>query len=276
MKLWTCAGAVDTLGDMRLPALLALLATAGCSSDGAPPHLWGDGAHLDGAAADIALPADGALTPDITAPDLGCTLGTADNCAACGDVCPPGQDTADTARLCEAATCTIECKEESYDVNDRATDGCEAKDDTPVHDSKATATDLGTSSDCDKPLTVSGTLPSDDRRHQKSPIDRPNGRADWFKLTIDDDAFCIIQADVKVSFKSLPSTATYSVSTVYVCKGGKEMPKDVKTAAGGSEVVLAPSTVCTTIGDDSGTLYVEVAKESGTHSDASYTVEIEP
>lgn len=275
MKLWTCAGPVDTLKDMRLPALLALLATAGCSSDGSPPHLWGDGARLDGALADIALPGDGLSLPDIISSDHGCTLGTPDNCAACGDVCPPGQDTADTARLCKTGVCAIECKEESYDVNDRATDGCEAKDDTPIHDSKATATDLGTSSDCDKALTVSGVLPSDDQRHQKSPIDRPNGRADWFKLTIDDD-FCIIQADVKVSFKSLPSNATFSVSTLYVCKGGKEMPKDVKTAPGGSEVILAPSTVCTTIGDDSGTLYVEVTKESGAHSDASYTVEIEP
>ena len=250
----------------------------GCSPDEPPPHLWADGGiWLDGGVLDLARPPDGPLPAvDGQKGDLSCTVGTPDNCGFCGDICPPGQDSPSTTRLCVASKCLIECMEESYDVNGSAADGCEAKDDEPIHDSKAAAKDLGTASDCGTTQTFTGVLPSDGRKHQKAPTDRPNGRADWFKLFIDDDPGCIIQADVKVSFKNLPGAASYRVTTLYVCEGGKEMPMDVKTASGGAEVAMAPSTVCTFIGDDSGTLYIEVAKESGGHSDASYSVQVTP
>lgn len=254
---------------------LGLVLVSACSPD-EPPHLWGDAAwiRLDGAALpDHALASDGPPIPgDGPVP---CLTGTPDNCQFCGDVCPPGMDTPSTARFC-TKQCVIECKEEYYDVNGSATDGCEQPDDVPVHDSQALAQDLGQISDCDNAKSAGGILPSDDRRHLKAPTDRPNGRADWFKIFIDDDMFCIVQAEVKVSLKGLSPSASYRLTAAYHCKGGLDLPQLTKTSPGGKEVTLKPSSACTTVGDDSGTLYIEVAKESGPHSAAGYTLEVTP
>lgn len=263
---------------LRASLWTLLVLAHGCAAGEPPPHLWQDGAPAgDGAGADLLFPND-AYMPfvDFGKTDAACALGTPENCGYCGDTCQPAADTPATARVCRSGKCDIECKEEYYDVNTSAADGCEAQDDAPVHDAKSTATNMGDVSDCDNALTTSGTLPSDDRKHQKAPTDRPEGRPDWFKLHIDDDVGCIVNADVVVSLANLPSGATYSVKAFHVCEDGTELTTAAQTGAGGSKVTVAPSTACTLMGDDSGTLYIEVAKVSGPHSAATYTLEVEP
>lgn len=204
-----------------------------------------------------------------------CTLGTADNCASCGDVCPPGKDSPSTARVCLSSTCDIQCKDESYDVNGNAADGCEAADDLPIHDSAAAAKDLGQATDCGNALTTSGVLPSDDRKHLVAPTDRPAGRADWYKLHID-DGWCVVEAAVKISLKSLPAAGLYRAAAYWVCDGGAQLATDSQTGPGGGELLLNPAVNCTTMGNDSGTLYIKIGQDSGAHSAASYTIEITP
>jgi hypothetical protein len=215
--------------------------------------------------------------PDGGRDGASCTLGTVDNCASCGDVCPPGKDSPATVRVCLSGKCDIQCNAESYDVNGAVADGCEAADDLPIHDTIADAKSLGKVSDCDdSPVTTAAVMPSDDRLHLVAPTARPGGRPDWYKLHIDDNAFCIVEAEVKVSLKSLPQSAFYRVAAYWVCDSGAELAADSKTGNGGAELLLDPTTTCTTVGDDSGTLYIKVAQESGGHSAASYTVEVKP
>jgi hypothetical protein len=263
---------------LRVVLWMMLVLVHGCAAGEPPPHLWQDGATAgDGTGTDVWFPGDTYMPfVDFGKLDANCALGTPDNCGYCGDVCPPSSDTPATARVCDKGKCTIECKEEYYDVNTDATDGCEVQDDVPVHDTKGTAKDLGDVSDCDNAQKITGALPSDDRKHQKAPTDRPEGRADWFKLHIDDNIGCIVNADVVVSLANLPTGATYSLKAYHLCDNGTELANAAQTGSGGSKLTVAPSTGCTTMGDDSGTLYIEVAKLSGPHSAATYTLEVEP
>lgn len=229
----------------------------------------GDGARLDGLRfGDAAGSADARPS---------CTLGTPDNCKSCGDTCPA--TAAQTAqRVCVAKSCDIQCKGEQYDVNAKVADGCEVADDTPIHDQQALAASLGKVDDCGSTKRKTARLPSDARKHVKAPVDRPQGRADWFALTIADKAFCSLSGAVTVSLSNLPSTAQYRVTAKYVCDNGKKLNAAVKTASGGATVKLSPDTSCnpTPIGSDSGKVYVEVVKRSGPHATASYTVGISP
>lgn len=139
--------------------------------------------------------------------DGGCEKGTVDNCSKCGESCPPGQDTAATSRTCISGECNIECKEEYYDVNVDAKDGCEAMDDLPIHDSQAEAAsfDMADVTDCNgDSQSTTAVIPSDDRLHLKAPTARANGRADWFKLHINDKPGCIVDGKVHISLASLP------------------------------------------------------------------------
>jgi hypothetical protein len=134
---------------------------------------------------------------------------------------------------------------------------------------------MGHVSDCDKVQKTTGTIPSDDRKHLKAPAERPNGRADWYKLHISDD-YCIVDAQVTVSLVGLPGAALYRAVTYWVCDGGQQLDTDARAGNGGSTLILKPSTACTTMGDDSGTLYLKVTKEAGPHSVGTYTVEVAP
>lgn len=273
---WTRAANGGYPWTMGRGAWIACVCLCACGDPEPPPHLWADGAQvwLDSSMTDLPRFETSAL-PDRGA-DAGCDLGTVAHCASCGNACP-GPDSTSTARACVAGQCAILCKGEHYDVNGSATDGCEVQDDLPLHDGKTSAKDLGSVSDCDSnKKTGSGVLPSDGRKHVAAPTDRPNGRADWFKLAIDDTPVCFLIPSVKVSFAALPSGATYRAKAYYACDKGLELPADTLSASGGSSVTLAPSTNCTTIGDDSGTVYVEIYKESGPASGATYSVEITP
>ncbi len=213
--------------------------------------------------------------------DGGCEKGTVDNCKQCGDTCPPGEDTSTTARICASGECDIQCKEEYYDVNVDPKDGCEAVDDLPIHDSQTEAApfDKPDVTDCNgDSQSTTAMIPSDDRQHLKAPTSRTNGRADWFKLHINDNPGCIVDGKVHISLASLPSTGFYRVAAFYICDGGTELTADSQTGYGGTNLYLSPSVNCTGggMGDDSGTLYIKVLKESGAHSNNSYTVNVTP
>jgi hypothetical protein len=267
--------------------LLSMLYLVGCAAgsesslppprDAAPRDLIAEGRAPDlGPPGDL-FPLDSVIPP---AADLGpdgpsCQIGTPDNCKSCGDSCP-GSDSTTTARICRAGgQCDIECKGEHYDVNGDVLDGCENEDDLPIHDVESAAKSLGKVDDCDNTKTTTARMPSDDRKHQKAPTERSNGRVDWFEMYIDDD-WCILDAKATVNLKNLPATSSYRLTANYKCDNGTSITPVVKTAKGGSSTTLAPSTGCTTVGDDSGTIQIIVEKLSGPHSTGSYTIAIEP
>ena len=254
---------------------------SGAAADGGP----GDGGQLEGGLKDGAptdAPGDGPLTGDGLTdgppPEQACPkIGTADNCAFCGDKCPGPEDSA-TKRACESGACTIHCKGAYYDINGKASDGCEILDTLVQNSTQATAKDLGSASDCDSAKKTSAALLSDNRYHLLPPNDRKLGTAYWFKLAIADKALCSLTAAPTLDFASLPKTAKYSVTIHWVCKKDSKVLKSVtKSADGGKSVTLTPDTNCAGI-DDSGTLYLKVTKSAGAtvHSNSPFTVSINP
>lgn len=210
--------------------------------------------------------------------DAGCQLGTPTNCSFCGDVCPPGSDSASTQRVCLNSKCDIQCKEEYYDVDANSSNGCEAQDDVPVHDIQSSAKDMGKLKDTGSAVTVTVSMPSDSRKHLKAPTDRLNGREDWFFSHIEDTTFGNLKGIAKLHLSSLPTGSSYSAEVWFECDNGKKPGKSSATVSGGSDKSITPSTKCntTTIGDDSGKLYIRLVKKSGAHSALQYKVEIIP
>ena len=261
-----------------LPLILAVIALSSCAGGDPPPHLIQDGAATPDGPTDGMPVNDGLLSIfDAEFRDARCTLGTVDNCGYCGDKCLPEKDTPATARVCEEGKCSIQCQEEHYDVNGNETDGCEVEDDLPVHETELAAVNLGDVGDCDNSKTATGVIPSDDRKHLKAPVDRPNGRPDWFKLHIDDKPGCIVEAEVDVFLHGLPPASSYKAVAYYVCDNSKgELSSDEQLGYGGTMLSLNPSTSCTLIGDDSGTVFVKITKESGPHSGTLYQLKIKP
>ncbi len=267
-----------------VPALLVFavaLPGLACSSGNPAPPPFGDlSQRRDGQAdlwpsLDVYPPLHEARVEAGRRDDLGCALGTPDHCASCSDVCPPGKDPGGGVRVCEGGKCQLQCDGEQYDVDGKVDNGCEVKDDLPVHESASDARDLGQVSDCGDAVTATGVLPSDDRKHLQAPTDRPQGRPDWFKLHVGDD-YCLVNGDVKVSLAALPAGGSYRATAYWKCDSGATLVPDAKTGSGGQTLQLAPAVSCTTIGDDSGTLFVSVEKLSGPHSDATYSVELTP
>lgn len=265
---------------MRWAALLLILtviAVYSCAGGEDPPHLIQDGAATPDGPTDGMPATDGLLSLlDAGSRDAGCTLGTVDNCGYCGDKCLPEKDTPATARVCEEGKCSIQCLEEYYDVNGNETDGCEVQDDMPVHDFEAEAISLGNVGDCDNSKTATGVIPSDARKHIKAPVDRPFGRPDWFKLHIDDKPGCFVEAEVDIFLHGLPTASSYRAVAYYICDNKKELSQEEQLGYGGTMLSLNPSTSCTLIGDDSGTLYIKITKESGPHSDSLYQLKVKP
>lgn len=268
-------------------SLILLAWLPGCADGKDPPYYptkW-DGQTAPDRGADVVghfdlYPTlkDGAADQALS-PDSGCQLGTVSHCASCGDVCPPGQDTSATHRVCLNKACDIQCKDEYYDVNGTASDGCEAGDDLPLHETWSKATSLGKLKDTDTSKSASALLPSDDRKHLLSPTDRLYGREDWFSVHLEDTALGSLKGLVKVRLNNLPASGSYEAQAEYVCDNGKKPGAKTATIQGGSETTLSPSTACnsTSIGDDSGTLYLRVVKKSASyHSAKSYTIEMIP
>ena len=275
---------------MRLVLMVLCLAAllAGCAAgDTQPPHYTGsDGALPPDGKQDLTHQVDSypplldsGLDPDgpPPTPDAACPLGTVDHCSKCGDVCP-GKDVKNTVRVCEKSACDIQCQGEYYDVDGQISNGCEFTDDTPVHENKYVAVDMGSVDDCAKTKTTSAVMPSDGRKHTSAPTSRPNGREDWFKLHITDTTWCVTEARVDVKLSGLSASAAFTVEAYFLCDAGKQTKTITKTGYGGNTFTLVPSTACTTgsLGKDSGSVYVRVAKTSGPHSNGKYTVEIMP
>ena len=283
-----------------LVVLATILVFSACSGDQTPGAMDRGGVTLpDGAGApdrgptpdrgpgkDSAPPLDGMpadqQTPDGAPPDAGpadgCVTGSPDHCATCGDKCP-GPDNTGTRRVCNAGTCDIQCKDAWYDTNGQVADGCETYDGLDAYATEAAAKDLGSFSDCDNAQALTVALPSDGRYHVDSPHDRTLGTPKWFKLQITDKSFCLVDAKITASFKNLPAAGTYRVTGQYTCKtSGKKLPQQTKTDKGTATVTVKPSTSCTTMGDDSGTLLVQVSKQSGAaaHTSKQLALSIEP
>lgn len=114
-----------------------------------------------------------------------CVVGTANDCAFCGDVCP-GVDDGRTSRHCEASVCNLYCHGEAYDANGVVEDGCE-EEDLPVHDGVLSALELHLPDVDDpdlasNPMNVSHAIYGDQRLHDP-PERRPLGREDWYRVT---------------------------------------------------------------------------------------------
>jgi len=163
-------------------------------------------------------------------------------------------------------------------VDGQISNGCEFTDDTPVHENKYVAVNMGTVDDCAKTKTTSAVMPSDGRKHTSAPTSRPNGREDWFKLHITDTTWCVTEARVDVKLSGLSASAAFTVEAYFLCDAGKQTKTITKTGYGGNTFTLVPSTACTTgsLGKDSGSVYIRVAKTSGPHSNGKYTVEVMP
>ncbi len=267
---------------VTLAALLAL----SCADGEDPTHL---SSKKDGSAPDKA----GDLVPhhDIYAPlldgghdmltikqDAGCILGTSSNCSFCGDICPPGSDSANTHRVCLASKCDIQCKEEYYDADAKSANGCESQDDVPVHNNKSSAKSMGKLKDSGTAVNVTAKMPSDARKHLKAPADRPNGREDWFVAHITDTALGNLKGIAKVDLSQLPTGSSYKLEVWFECDNSKKPGTSTATLKGGALKSITPSTKCntTTIGDDSGNLYIRLTKTAGGHSALTYKVEIIP
>jgi hypothetical protein len=273
---------------MRTSIILLLVSglTLGCAGSKDPPHL---SSNKDGAAPDavrdlvphhdIYSPLlDGGSDLLVIKQDSGCQLGTPNNCSFCSDVCAPGSDSATTQRVCINNKCDIQCKDEYYDVDASSSNGCEAQDDVPVHDIQSSAKDMGKLKDSGVAVTVTVSMPSDSRKHLKAPTDRLNGREDWFVAHIEDTTFGNLKGIAKLHLSSLPTGSSYKAEVWFECDNGKKPAKSSGTVSGGNDKSFTPSTKCntTTIGDDSGKLYIRLVKSSGAHSAAQYKVEIIP
>jgi hypothetical protein len=209
-----------------------------------------------------------------------CTLGTTDDCGTCGNACP-GADDAQTMRLCTAATafgtCDITCKGESYDVNGKIDDGCEAED-LPVQDSPAAAVAVslpnvaGTATTCDSaldtnthnPCTVVGQIFSDSRQHDAPPTTRMNGREDWYKVSA-------LGAGSSSTMTACLGIGNYSSDNMYsVCisDNGLQTPSHCMTVTGGG----ASQCVQPTGSPSSGTFYIQVKKLAGSPTALGYAL----
>lgn len=230
---------------------------------------------IDAGRTDVVLPRDTPLT---------CQIGTPDNCAACGAPCP-GVDNHTMSRSCLGGRCALGCRASWYDVNGDPQDGCEVQDDEPAHDTRQTALDLnailnngGVINDNALAQTVDfPRMPSDDQEHLDPPVGmRPNGRPDWFKMTVMDIAFSGLDGDVVVDISKFPASARFRVTVLLHCEEGSDIGEATEEGNGGGTIMVsASSTDCPGWSDD-GDYIVSVTKIAGAHSAAQYTLSIEP
>jgi len=145
-------------------------------------------------------------------------LYTADHCASCADVCPPGPGNITAARSCVANGAqhfcgAIKCIGVNYDVNGNENDGCEISDDyllsgsiVELHDQWYTAFLMSSTAlecyDDSTPIQACGfRIPSDDRQHVPANPTAPT--VDYFMFHADNTWDCSMQTWVCANFSSV-------------------------------------------------------------------------
>lgn len=255
----------------RASAHLALaLVLAGCAA--VDP---GDPSAFDFAVVDLVGGPSDLTTPS----DLACGLGTPDHCGSCATSCP-GVDDATTTRTCSAPTalgaCSILCKAESYDVDGNAQNGCELDD--PAHATAATAVAVtlpnvavssGTCNNGNNGCTVSRAIGSDLRKHDVAPVDRPDGREDWFVINVvGAGGPSTTKACLSIGNATWPTDNQYEVC---ISANGTMTPTICATAiARGASMCVQPSG-----NPDAGTYYIKVRKKQGTPTSLGYALYLE-
>jgi hypothetical protein len=171
----------------------------------------------------------------------------------------------------------MRCTGDSYDINGDPTDGCEAMDDQKSNHTQLTAHDMGSVTDCAKLQTAGGSLPSDEMKHVSLPYARKAGLEDWFALQIEDKPGCVMEGIINFDLTALPAAAVYEADAVYVCDAdGTEIESKLWTSMGGEKFKISMIPLDCPTPSETGTLYVRLAKVSGPHSVASYSISIKP
>ncbi len=177
-----------------------------------------------------------------------------DNCAACGDVCPPGAEAGiSTVRTCLEESgdwfCgPIGCRVPYFDVNGDEADGCELADDHEqvgddviLHDTWDHAVHLGdyvTSCD-DSEYVADKLIPHDDRTHVPAPpAELPN--ADYFFIEVHDDSgLCLAETEVCVFVDDFHDPPVVDPVEIEICwSGSYESTVTAPTFPGGNCTTL--------------------------------------
>jgi hypothetical protein len=218
---------------------------------------------------------------DLATSDMACGIGTPDHCGSCTVSCP-GIDDATTARTCSAptalGTCSLLCKGEHYDVDGDPLNGCELDD--PEQASAAAAEIVGlpntdpslSTGVCDganNGCTITHVIGCDLRKHDAAPIDRPDGREDWFKVTASGaGGVNKMKACLSIGNTNWPSDNQYEVC---ISADGSMSPTTCATAiARMTSMCVQPNG-----NPDSGTFYVKVRKKQGMPTSLGYALYLE-
>jgi hypothetical protein len=190
----------------------------------------------------------------------------ANNCGACGNVCPGTQTSNDN--LCTNGACSFSCQGENYDVDGDPANGCEVTAWPQGNHSKDATLSGGWVSICNGTFNFSGQMPSDARLHWNPSVagfDTASGTAPaWYSVGAQGSPFCQddLFATLQLQGSMFPSCYKLTAITdknTYLCQ----------TDATGSCTLNYLSAF-----DDNTTIYFEVQKTCSTASndDASYTL----
>ncbi len=188
-------------------------------------------------------------------------------------------DTDGTERTCSLPTafgvCDFQCKGEFYDVDGKTTNGCEAED-LPIQDTTLTAvavalpnafnTDLGVTGN---PSNIVSQVYGDNRVHTAAPTARPNGREDWYQLTVTGGGSANNGVTACLGITNFPADNMFEVclSASAIFQNADCLP-----------VMGAAPSVCKALAqaaDESGTYYARVRRLSGTWSALQYALFLE-
>jgi hypothetical protein len=187
-----------------------------------------------------------------------CTLGTSDDCGACGKRCA-GTNTAQTAITCSDATaagvCGVTCKGDSYDVDGDPANGCEALDGPDQSSAeRAVPVELPTAAHVD----INDQILVDERPHAAAPATREEGLPDWWKVTATGGGNPDKKMHACLFIGTLPADSVYQVCISQKGSNDPTVCRDI------TPTTPAGVTRCVFANDDAGTFYVRVARKAGT------------
>lgn len=247
-------------------ALVLVVVVSACakggSADGLPLLPLAEGGALDGGKtdgdADAAPPADGGADA--------CTLGSAAACGACGTVC--GTTDAQTTFGCTDATpggtCTLTCRAEFYDLDGKPENGCEAED-AIVQDTTASARPIALDATT-RTANIAGKAYGDARPHEGVPLTRPNGREDWYHVTVTEADAGAGAFGACLGITNFPSDDVFEVCTTDA-NASSFTNCDSLVKGGAASKCVKP-----TGNTDVGEYYVRVKKLSGSSTPNQYAL----